>query len=860
MPSLGVVRPRGAAAVWCVTGLLVCLTVALLACPAFDTTRAAHAPSLPWLGFVVALAVAETLIVHVEFRREAHTFGFSELVLAAGLLTIGGHELVLAQVVGSVIATLARRQVLMKAAFNIAQYTAASAVIVLVFSALQPDPVLLDLQTVTAVLVAATAGSAVSFVLILVVIGLVDRLPSAGESLAVLLVGFAGSAANVGLGLSLLLLLREGALALACAAPAVGLAIASYRAYLTSRQRREHLAFLLEATRALQSGGDANDTSGGWATVLKSLLANVRAESVTLLVAPLGAGGIAGDDGWLVLRTIEGSSRAVERFERLDGAPARALLPDRGGVHDLRRGLGDLDWLHAQGWSCSLTAAIADGDRVLGHLVVGPRLGHNGRYTGSDLVLLDALANQVSGVLETGRLQEALQQITLLKEQMQHEATHDPLTGLANRSLFHTRLAHALTAGAGPVSVMLLDLDDFKAVNDDLGHAAGDALLRAVADRLLAVLRDLDTPARLGGDEFAVVLPRCTALEAIDVAHRLVAVLAEPIVVEGSKAAAHASIGTATCEAGVVGADEMVRRADMALYAVKREGKAGARAWSPELTSAIEGRTDLTATLSAAVADDEFVCHYQPVLELGSERVVALEALVRWQHPERGLLAPDAFLAIAEDSGWIREIGERVLRLSCLEYAVLFHALPETPGRLHVNVSTAQMEPLLPGRVAAALAESGFPGERLVLEITGSLAAGEVDRVLPIMNGVAELGVAWALNDFGTRRAPIGLLAELPVGMVKLPHAMVAGLGTARGSRLVAGALALAREMGLDVVAEGVETRDQADALRQAGCEHAQGYLWAPPLHPVELGQWLRRVPVPRSGWTSSAGPFDFRR
>lgn len=847
MPSVAPAHRR-LPGVWALTVLTCLATLLLVRSPWLSTPNPLDAPDVPFLVLVAGLALAESVVVHIQFRRESHTFGFNEMVLALGLLAAEGHELVVAQILGTVIATTVRRQVLVKSAFNVAQYSLSSAVTVLVFAAVTPDPHLLDLHTAGGVLLGALAGSTVSYVLILAVIALADRPPAGGEAVAALVVGYGGVLANVGLGLSLLLLLREGPLALLCAAPAVAVAIASYRAHVAGLQRRAHLTFLLDATRALQSGGETGDTSGGWATVLGHLRDSVRADSATLLVAPAVPGSTAGEATWLALRASGASDSSTGRFEQIDADRALALLPRVQGRHDRRNGQGDPVWLDEQGWPCAISARITDEDRVLGHLVLGPVLGDTGTYSASDVDLVTALANQVGGVLETGRLEQALSQITVLKEQMQHEATHDPLTDLANRALFGARLAAALEDEGDQVSVMLLDLDDFKRVNDELGHAAGDALLRAVADRLRAAVRAGDTPARLGGDEFAVVLPGSPAATAAEVGARLVAAFAEPVDLDGARLPVHASIGTATRDGGAVAAEELVRRADMALYSVKQSGKAGARAWSRSVEDRLEGRSGLSSTMPRAVAAGEFVCHYQPVVELGSEQVVALEALVRWDHPERGLLAPEEFLAMAESTGWIREIGEQVLRQSCLEYAAVFRSFAEAPRRLHVNVSTAQLEAGLPSRVERALAESGFPGDRLVLEITGTRAVDDVVAARAVMLEVAESGVAWALDDFGTGFAALDRLAELPVSLVKLPGHLSRAVTRPRGLRVLRGALALAEEMGLGMVAEGVESLDQARVLEAAGCQQAQGYLWAPPMQPVDLAQWLRRVPAQRIG------------
>nr|WP_231134928.1 EAL domain-containing protein [Motilibacter deserti] len=486
-----------------------------------------------------------------------------------------------------------------------------------------------------------------------------------------------------------------------------------------------------------------------------------------------------------------------------------------------------------------MTAQVCDELGLLGHLVVGPRLGETGRYAEHDLTLLEALANQVGGALETGRLERTLFQITELKEQLQHEARHDSLTGLANRTQFNAALSAGLV-GTGPTSVMIVDLDDFKRVNDDLGHAAGDALLVAVAERMRATVRTLDTPARLGGDEFAVVLPQCAAGDAEEIAQRLLREFAVPVAMPGGgQLVPRASIGVATTDAVRRDGDELQRRADAALYEVKRNGKGGVRAWHPAVGAARDRRRPLLADVTSALAQGEFVCHYQPVMSLVDDAPLGVEALVRWQHPEQGLLSPGGFLRQAEDSGWIREIGEHVLRSACHQFVRLRRHTPHLPAGLQVNVSALQLDPTLPRIVAAALAATGMQGGDLVLEMTEGLALDSPELAAEVMESVAALGVRWALDDFGTGYAALDRLADLPVDIVKLPGEVVRGAQSPRGARLLAGTVALARTMGVEAVAEGVESEAQRAALTAAGCLQGQGYLWSEPLSADELERWL---------------------
>ncbi len=818
---------RSPATVWALSGLLGLCTLAML--PAI----ASRDHAVRWAvvaALVVAVAVAETLTVSFELRREAHSLGVNEIVLGAGLVAAGGRELILGQFLGVVLALIARRQPPVKLVYNVAQYTLTVAVSVLSYMLLDPSPSLGSARTAAAVLGAILLGSTVSFFALMAVVLLVDAAPPKGETLVVLVLGYVGALANACLGLSVVSLAETSIVAFLCLLPAVGLSVGAYRAYLVTRQRRDHLRFLLDATRTLHVD---DDIELGWSVVLTDLRRHLAADSVTLYVAPR-----ATQQDWLKLVS---SDAALPTFTEVGELELADLLPaaDRGAVHDEHSGLGDVAWLRRRGWRSAILADIHDDERLLGHFLVGPRSGSSHhRFAPPEVTLVEALANQVGGVLETGRLEHALHEITELKERLQHEALHDSLTGLANRSLFSEALEVGL-AGTDDVSVMLIDLDDFKAVNDDLGHAAGDRLLCELAERLLAVVRDGDTAARLGGDEFAVVLPHCSREDVVDVGARLLDALAQPILLGNTRLRIHASIGTATRSTHALDEKELLRRADLALYEVKRNGKGGQRSWSPIMRHFTEGRNQLGATLPMAVADGEFLCHYQPVIDLTSERPVAVEALVRWQHPERGLLLPETFLSMAEDSGWMHEIGEHVLRTACMDFSAVRRRIGVPAMKLHVNVSPVQVDGSLPHVIAVALHEAGLHGGDLVLEVTETQQLASNRAAIEVMEAVRELGVHWALDDFGTGYAALDQLADLPVSVVKLPRQLVTGMRSPRGTRLVSGTLALARAIGLTVVAEGVEHSEQAQLLREGGCDAAQGYLWSRALSRSALNAWL---------------------
>jgi diguanylate cyclase (GGDEF)-like protein/PAS domain S-box-containing protein len=429
------------------------------------------------------------------------------------------------------------------------------------------------------------------------------------------------------------------------------------------------------------------------------------------------------------------------------------------------------------------------------------------------------------------------------EEQLKHQAFHDALTGLANRALFTNRVEHAIvlrSGGARPdVGVLLLDLDDFKGVNDTLGHAAGDTLLRGVGVRLREALSPSCTVARLGGDEFAVLIEEVAgAPSTIDAADRIVAALQRPFEIEGREVFVTASVGIAL---GTV-ADDLLRAADVAMYRAKAAGKAQYVMYAPRMSEDMVGRLELVAELRRAVCAEEFVIHYQPVVDLELNAVVGVEALLRWEHPTRGLLSPRDFIPLAEETGKIVELGAWVLSKACTQVAAWRR---ETHGveslTLNVNVSTRQVRPgVLLDDVRSALAESGLPPEALTLEITESLLARRHDELRAVLAGVAALGVRLALDDFGTGYSSLSLLQDLPVDTLKVDRSFVAALdGDATRQGFVQAIVDLAQTLDVALVAEGMETAAQTSELRRLGCSVGQGFHFAPPLAAGEVHELL---------------------
>jgi diguanylate cyclase (GGDEF)-like protein/PAS domain S-box-containing protein len=447
---------------------------------------------------------------------------------------------------------------------------------------------------------------------------------------------------------------------------------------------------------------------------------------------------------------------------------------------------------------------------------------------------------------------------------LSHAAAHDALTDLPNRSLLLARLDAALAQGE-QVGVLFLDLDRFKVVNDGLGHAAGDLLLVQVAIRLREVMRPEDLVARLGGDEFVVLCRNADAEVASTVAARVLEVLSQPVsTASGGEVVIGGSIGIALAGPGDTG-ELVLRDADTAMYAAKALGGGRAHHFSTELREAAVRTHELEVELRAAVRARELTVVYQPVISLLQGRVLGCEALVRWKHPERGQVPPQEFIAVAEQSDLVLEVGELVLRQSLHDVAS-WPALVGSPApTVAVNVSLRQL--LSAGfadRVRSLVEESGVEPSRLTLEVTETALAGDVEAVIAVLEALRAVGVRLSIDDFGTGHASLTYLARFPVDQVKVDQSFVAGLGIDAGSAaIVGGVVAMAHTFDLRVVAEGVETEDQLAALQEMGCDAVQGYLLSMPLAQRDLTFLLRRqaaegaVPLPREGTLAEARPLE---
>ncbi|HEX6595808.1 MAG TPA: EAL domain-containing protein, partial [Acidimicrobiales bacterium] len=430
-----------------------------------------------------------------------------------------------------------------------------------------------------------------------------------------------------------------------------------------------------------------------------------------------------------------------------------------------------------------------------------------------------------------------------LEDELRRRALHDDLTGLANRGLFAERLEHRLaTRSGGSLAVLFLDLDDFKGINDSLGHAAGDQLLKDVARRLLTCVRPQDTVARLGGDEFAIMLEGADEVRARKVADRVLAAMAPSFEVDGQSLNAHTSVGVAVAAGGNADAGELLSRADAAMYVAKSLGKGRYELFEPSMRVAALERVTIKNDLQWAVQCDEMDTYYQPLIDLKSGGVVGFEAMLRWRHPVRGLLSPAEFMDVAEESGLIVPIGAWTLRQACREGRRLQRSHPERPPfGMSVNVSTRQLQhPRLVQDVEVALAESNFDPTLLTLEITESATVHDTEATIRKLEELKALGLRLAIDDFGTGYSSLSYLRRFPVDQLKIDRSFVAGLGhDAQDTAIVTSVVSLAHALGLEAVGEGVETMEQLEALATLGCDLAQGFNWRRPGAFDDVDAWL---------------------
>jgi diguanylate cyclase (GGDEF)-like protein/PAS domain S-box-containing protein len=435
-----------------------------------------------------------------------------------------------------------------------------------------------------------------------------------------------------------------------------------------------------------------------------------------------------------------------------------------------------------------------------------------------------------------------------LEEQLTHQAFHDPLTGLANRALFRDRVSHALALAerrGSPVTVLFLDLDDFKTVNDSLGHAEGDRLLMAAAERFLACARSADTVARLGGDEFAILIEGADGREGLS--DRLAAAMSHPFSLSGNQVRVTASIGVASASADDR-ADDLLRNADMAMYAAKRRGKGRAETYESRMYADIRERLDLEAALRTAIEGHQLTLFYQPIVNLKSGGIHGVEALLRWEHPQFGRLLPQHFIPLAEETGLIVQLGSWVLGEACRQLQVWRAAHPQLSLAVSVNISGRQLQGSgLADALRQTLTSSGVEASSVVLEITESVLMQQTDAVLERLLQLKGLGVRLAIDDFGTGYSSLSYLQRFPIDILKIAKPFVEEVGQgADRSALARAIIGLGDTLKLQTIAEGIERAEQRAALIELGCTLGQGHHFWPALSAAAIDELLSADRFPR--------------
>ncbi len=434
----------------------------------------------------------------------------------------------------------------------------------------------------------------------------------------------------------------------------------------------------------------------------------------------------------------------------------------------------------------------------------------------------------------------------LAEERIRALAYHDPLTGLPNRLLLHDRLRCALAnarRGRGTLAVLFLDLDHFKYVNDSLGHAVGDRLLAEIARRLKDCVREVDTVARVGGDEFVIVLENLhERADAVAIVNKIHAAFAPPIDIDGRELHASASLGIALYPEDGDDAETLMRNADTAMYQAKAAGRDTYQFFAPFMNEHVRERLDLENTLRHALERGEFELHYQPIVDLRNDLVVGAEALIRWRRRGDALVAPDRFIPIAEETGFIVEIGDWVMRRACQDY-VAWRAQGIAPQRLSINVSPRQFrQPGFAGRIRAILRDSGVEAPELELEVTESALMQQPELAARILGELKAMGVGIAIDDFGTGYSSLAYLKIFPIDKLKIDRSFVRDILSDNSDREITQAvIALSHNLGLNVVAEGVENDGQLDFLRAHGCDCVQGYYHARPMPAPDYAEYARR-------------------
>ena len=799
-------------------------------------------------ALAVLFALTEALPVHLHFTRNAHTFSLFEIPLTLGLFFAPTPTLLIAHVVGGgVVLALHRRQPPVKLLFNVSSFVLTDTTAITLFRWVAGGSGTLTTRATMAASLGALTATVLSATFVVIVISLVEH--RWADRALWRSMGFGAVSALISTSLGLIavaMIIAFPTQAWLLLVPTVGLYLASH-AYASERRRHQGLEFLHDSTRLLHQ---TPELESALTELLSHARSAFRAGFAELVYVPTGQGHALHarvDATSATAGTMElGDSDLVGLIERFEHEPLALLVGSDGTDETLQ------PFLAERGLTDAVIAPLRDDGRTCGVLVVGNRLGDVARFDRDDLVVLETLASNVTVALENGRLEHSLDQLRQLERKLTHQATHDSLTGLANRTLFTQTVTEALREAAGDdptsVAVLFIDLDDFKTVNDSLGHAAGDDLLVILGRRLSHAVPASGLGARLGGDEFAVVLRDAGEPgEVARVAHALLDAVSAPVSLLGRSVPVNASIGVAVSQPGLSAA-ELLRNADTAMYAAKGRGKHCVAMFEAALHEAAVHRYNLTFELNRAISGREFVVHYQPIVDLRNGAAVGAEALVRWQHPTLGLLMPGAFIPVAEESGAVTAIGRVVIEEVC-RFVATAEPLAADGSPLYVSMNLSArdlMDPALAPEVQRILQRYRVPAQQLVFEVTEGLMITDPDLAVRSLEKLKELGVRIALDDFGTGYSSLSQLYRLPVDILKIAQPFVDDLAATPESEatFVETIVQIGHTLRLVTVAEGIEQPEQAARLAALGCELGQGYHFARPMPEPAFAAWLATPPT----------------
>ena len=820
--------------------------VAVLAAVMFAVAIGINAAPIPpgWhvtSGFIAWAAVlafafwlVEIVPIHLEWAGQAYSSSLSEVPLVIGLFFCPSPLLALARVIGGGFALAAsRKQPPHKLAFNIAlqflEVSAALAIFLQFPHNRSESPMVSALAAIVAVTLSSVGSMAAVSAAVRVSAGRLDS----GILWSFLRTGAFAILVNVSIALVLVTALWHDS---TVAFPMLVMLLAAgavYRAYVALRHRHSGLEMLYQFTSGLNQ---TTTTEHRIRDILHRTTGMLRADMAGLLLL----GTDAGEPAVLRWTSPDGALHSARYVEAETDWPF-ARVVDEGEVVVVprtSRDPGHQAFLAGRGFRDAAIAPLRLDGQVRGALYVADRQGDVASFTDDDARLFQTVAAQVSSVLDNSRLLDRLT----------HDSLHDALTGLANRQCFQNRLRKALTAAQPTVAVMLTDLDRFKEINDTLGHHHGDLLIREIAERIVETAPAIATVARLGGDEFALLVPGLDVDGAVALAARVRAAIAEPCTLDGVSVDVNASIGIAVAPDHGATDSVLLKRADMAMYAAK-SAHSGVEVYDPQRDEYSPRRLALASRLRSAIENGEMLLHFQPQVETATGSVVGAEALIRWQHPEYGLVPPVEFVPIAEQSGAISELTQWVL-----DNAIAQLAEWRDDGidvGISINVS---MRNLLDASVAESISRLmeiyHLSPALLTLEITESHLMSDPERTLPVLHRLSGIGLRLSIDDFGTGYSSLSYLNELPVNEVKIDKSFLRPDADGRSNdTIVRTIVSMSQHLGLETVAEGVEDEAAERTLTQMGCTKLQGYYIARPMPAANFASWVkaRRLPQPRT-------------